>query len=111
MPAWCLVTEMLARNSIPLQMRMIDGELSFPDEMPGENWRELRISVAGGMVTLRRDADGVTLVIWGNADAEVRRVWNGLAWALRRLAGGTIGTQSADEFQKSADLPPSLREG
>jgi hypothetical protein len=110
MPTWSMVVEIFARRSLPLQLRMIDGELSFPDEIPGANWRELRVSVTGGMMTLRRDADGVTLVIWGNADAEVRRAWNGLTWALAHLTGGTVGSLSADDFRKSADLPSSLRE-
>jgi hypothetical protein len=61
------------------------------------------------MITLRRDADGVTLVIWGNADAELRQAWNALAWGLAHLSGGTVGAQSADDFKLSAELPAGLK--
>ena len=51
---------------------MIDGELAFPAEEPAEAWQELRVSAPIGMVTLRREADGIRLVTWGNADAAIR---------------------------------------
>jgi hypothetical protein len=66
-------------------MRMIDGELAFPDETPPDTWRELRVGTPSGMITLRREIDGVTLVIWGNADENLRRDWNTLADVLREL--------------------------
>jgi hypothetical protein len=108
-PTWPALAELLAGKNLPLQMRMIDGELAFPDEAPPENWRELRVGAKSGMITLRRDADGITLVTWGNADANTRQAWNALAWALAHLTGGTIGNQSADEFRKTAELPGELR--
>jgi hypothetical protein len=107
-PTWPALAELLAGKNFPLQMRMIDGELAFPDETPPENWRELRVGGPGGMITLRRDADGITLVTWGNADANMRQAWNALAWALAHLTGGAIGNQSADEFRKTAELPAEL---
>jgi hypothetical protein len=66
---------------------MIDGELALPDETPPHDWREIRIGAPGGMVTLRRETDGITLVIWGNADDQLRQDWNTLAAVLRELAG------------------------
>lgn len=103
-PSWPALVDLLARANVPLQMRMIDGELAFPDELPSENWRELRVGVKTGMITLRRDTDGITLVIWGNADAELRNAWNVLAWGLAQLSGGSVGTLSADEFKATAGL-------
>ena len=76
-------------------MRMIDGELAFPDETPPDNWREVRVAVSGGMITLRRESDGITLVIWGNADAGTREAWHALAQALAALAGGSERTTGA----------------
>ncbi len=108
-PTWPALAQLLAAKNFPLQMRMIDGELAFPDETPPENWRELRVGAKGGMITLRRDADGITLVTWGNADADMRQAWNALAWAVAHLSAGTIGKQSADEFKKTAELPGELR--
>ena len=111
-PTWPQLAELLASRKFPLQMRMIDGELAFPDETPPETWRELRVGGLSGMVTLRREADGITLVTWGNADANLRQTWNALAWALAHLTGGTIRTAAGDlpleEFVKSADLPAGL---
>ena len=50
--------------------------------------REVRVGTPQGMVTLRREDDGITLVTWGNADGELRQAWNAVAWALARLTGG-----------------------
>jgi hypothetical protein len=109
LPSWAALAQLLAERGFPVQMRMIDGELAFPDEAPGANWRELRLSSPGGMVTLRRDPDGITLVTWGNADAALRQAWNVVTWAVAQLSGGMVqlasGALSADEFARSVDLP------
>ena len=91
-PAWPQLVETLAAKQIKIDLRMIDGELSFPDETPPDSWRELRVGTPGGMVTLRREPDGITLVIWGNADDALRKSWNALAWAIAHLTEGTIET-------------------
>jgi hypothetical protein len=108
-PTWPALVEFLAVRKYPLQMRLIDGDLAFPDETPPEGWRELRVATPDGMVALRRDPDGITLVTWGNADPKLRQAWNGLAWALAQLSEGTVGGLSAEEFRKSAELPEALR--
>jgi hypothetical protein len=87
LPPWPQLVDHCAKHNVPLQMRMIDGELAFPDETPPHDWRELRVGAPAGMITLKRDADGITLVIWGNADEALRRDWNALAAALRELTG------------------------
>ena len=87
LPPWSQLADHCAKQKIPLQMRMIDGELAFPDETPPHDWRELRVGTPGGMITLKRDPDGITLVIWGNADENLCRDWNALAAALRELTG------------------------
>jgi hypothetical protein len=108
-PTWPQLMELLAARNYPLQLRMIEGELAFPDEAPPEAWKELRVSMPGGMVTLKREADGITLVTWGNADVNLRQAWNALTWALAHLTGGTIQTASGnvtrEEFAKAAELP------
>src|SRR5687768_4496567 len=107
--AWPALAELLAGRDYPLQLRMIDGELCFPDEQPSDAWRELRVSTPDGMVTLRREPDGITLVTWGNADEKLLRAWNALTWALANLTGGTIrtatGSLTLDQFVKTAQLP------
>ena len=112
-PAWPRVAEFLASRGYPLQMRMIDGQLAFPDEEPPEAWQELRVGTADGMVTLRREADGIRLVTWGNADDAMRRAWNALTWAVADVSGGTVetgsGKVSAADFERTADLPAVLK--
>lgn len=85
MPSWPALVEAVAMSGVRLELRMIDGELAFPDETPPANWRELRVASQGGMVTLRRDPDGITLVIWGNADANTRQASEAIASALVTL--------------------------
>jgi hypothetical protein len=113
LPAWSRVAEFLASRGYPVQMRMIDGALAFPDELPGEDWRELRVGTAQGMVTLRREPDGLTLVTWGNADANLRQAWNALTWAVAHMTGGSVhmaeGEQRAEEFVRTAELPAPLK--
>jgi hypothetical protein len=114
-PTWPAVCDLLARHGFAAQVRMIDGELAFPDETPPETWRELRVGTPQGMVTLRREADRVVCVTWGNADATLVQAWNALAWAFAEAGGGRVvsaaGPLAAADFRHSADLPPSLRAG
>ena len=108
-PPWPRVAELLAAHGHPAQMRMIDGQLAFPDEEPPEAWQELRVGTPGGMVTLRREPDGVRLVTWGNADDAMRRAWNAVTWAVARAGGGTVGGAGADEFGRGVELPDGSR--
>jgi hypothetical protein len=112
-PAWPAVRALLTSLGYPVQVRMIDGELAFPDEEPPETWRELRLGAAGGMVTLRRSGAGVTFVTWGNADPAQRQLWNGLTWAFAEAGGGVVQTEQgivdASAFRRAADLPQVLR--
>jgi hypothetical protein len=112
-PPWRDAQDLLAKHGFPVQLRMIDGELAFPDEVPPEFWRELRVSGTAGMVTLRRGSDRVTLVTWGNADPILLQMRNALAWAFAQAGGGQVeseqGRQTADEFMRKADVPAELR--
>ena len=85
-PAWPKVAAELTKAGCPVQMRMIDGELAFPDEAPPDGWRELRVAHGGAMVTIRREPGAVVLVAWGNADEAQRRLWDALAEAFARSA-------------------------
>jgi hypothetical protein len=108
LPAWEAVAGLLAERGYPVQVRMIDGELSFPDEVPPAAWRELRVGTAGGMIALRREGDAVAVVTWGNADAGMRQAWNALAWAWAAAGGGQVEGAAADDFHKGTELPPAL---
>jgi hypothetical protein len=112
-PAWRDVQELLAKRGFPIQMRIIDGQLAFPDELPMEPWRELRISSDAGMVTIRREQNRVKLITWGNIDTALVRTRNALAWAFAESGNGWIQTDQGDlaavDFLRSADLPAELR--
>lgn len=89
---------------------MIDGLPAFPDEDLPPAWKEIRIGLSAGMVTLRVIPDGLTSVVWGNADAGLRSAWDKLCWAVAVAGGGVIvaptGAQSAEEFAQSTGLIP-----
>src|SRR5437763_1634816 len=89
-PQWPEVQRLLAERGLSVQMRMIDGELAFPDELPGESWRELRVGGDAGMVTIRRAADLVVLVTWGNAEAPLLEMRDVLARAFAEAGDGRI---------------------
>jgi hypothetical protein len=94
-PAWPAVAKRLAEKGYPVQMRMIDGELAFPDEVPPEGWREIRVGAAGAMVTIRREPGRVVLVTWGNADESQRALWNAMAAAWAEAGGGSPSCETS----------------
>ncbi len=112
-PRWRNVNDLLAKRGFPVQVRMIDGELALPDEIPPEDWRELRVGTPQGMITVKRDAGRVVFVTWGNADATLRQAWNALTWAFAASAAGQVqtpsGLVSADQFLASAELPDVVK--
>lgn len=91
-PAWPVVAAALKAKGHAIQMRMIDGQLAFPDEQPSAEWRELRISLGGAMVTVRRQASAVEVVTWGNADDAQRAAWEAVT---RGFAAGS-GSNEVD---------------
>jgi hypothetical protein len=110
--SWKDIADLLAARRVPVQLRMIDGQLAFPDEVPDDSWRELRVSTAGGMTTLRREENAVLLVTWGNAAEALRREWNALTWAIAEATAGQVtsaaGTVSPAEFLANAEFPPDF---
>lgn len=107
------VIALLAEHSFPVQVRMADGELTMPDEVPPDEWKEIRLGTPSGMVTLVRRGRDVLVVAWGNATDPMQRAWNAVAWAVAKAGGGQIlrleGLQSSDEFGASVPMPDVLR--
>jgi hypothetical protein len=68
---WGKITNALAQFEPRGTLRMADGQLTFPDEEPASGWRELRVALPAGMVTLRRTPQGVDLVTWGNISEDL----------------------------------------
>jgi hypothetical protein len=111
-PAYPAIRAFLGERGFPLQMGMIDGQLAFPDELPGESWRELRLRTPQGMVTVRCEAERLVFVTWGNADAAMLQAWNALVWAFAEVGGGQIetpeGLLDASAYRRRVDLPGAL---
>lgn len=112
-PEWASVRDLLASHGIEAPMRMIDGSLAFPNEMPKAEWKEIRVAPPGGMITIRKTDRTVTLVAWGDADPSLAAGWNSVVWGFAKSGAGVIlgaaGPQGPDEFQKTALMPESLR--
>ncbi len=68
---WDKISGAMAKFEPKGTIRMADGQLTFPDEEPATDWKELRIALPAGMVTIRRTITGVTLVTWGNVSPEL----------------------------------------
>lgn len=113
-PALARVLAVLAEHNFPAQMRMVDGELTLPDEAPPEQWKEVRLGTPAGMVTLARRGQDIAVVTWGNADEAMQRAWNAAAWAVAKAGRGEIilpgGPKGPDDFRKSVALPDVLKE-
>jgi hypothetical protein len=103
---WPAIRDRLISAGESPVLRMIDGQLAFPDESPEPGWAELRLGLSGGMVTLRRGPAFLACIVWGNADDGLLRSRDRLAWACAAGTGGVIrlddGTSvSADAFDSS----------
>ena len=89
-PLWAAVRDRLSAAGAALQMRMIDNMPAFPDEEPEEGWRELRVSLGGGMLTVRREPGRWRVVVWGNAEEALRRDQELIARACAEAGGGSV---------------------
>lgn len=90
-PAWPAVRDRIAAAGRAVQMRMIDNLPALPDEEPEEGWRELRVSLGGGMLTVRREVTRLRVVVWGNADEALRQDLELVARACAEAGGGVVG--------------------
>ncbi|MFL5244030.1 MAG: hypothetical protein ACJ8FY_18155 [Gemmataceae bacterium] len=112
-PAWETVSALLSTKAYPVQMRMIDGQLAFPDEMPASDWNEIRVGTPHGMITIRKEPNRLVFVTWGNADVEMQKAWNALTWAFAEAGSGSIQSGgkslSAGQFVEKFLLPESFK--
>jgi hypothetical protein len=88
-PEWPAVRDRLIAAGAAVQMRMIDDMPAFPDEDPEPGWREIRMSLGGGMLTLRREDHAFSVVVWGNADAALQADQERLVKACAEAGAGT----------------------
>jgi hypothetical protein len=108
-PTWAAVARLLSQYNFPVELRMIDGQLAFPEETLPEAWTEIRLGTAQGMVTVRRDGERLVLVVWGNADANLQQAWNALVWGFAEAGEGRVetadGPRSPADYRRAAALP------
>src|SRR5262249_7472734 len=93
-PSWAAVRHRLSAAGVAVQMRMIDNLPAFPNEEPPDDWRELRVTLGAGMITIRREPGRVRLTVWGNADEEFRRHQELLAQSFAEADDGQTGSAS-----------------
>lgn len=92
-PSWPAVRDRLAAAGAPPALRMIDGLPAFPDEVPADDWRELRIGLPAGMVTVRRDGPGTLRVVtWGTDDPALAAAADQVAVAFGSPATSSPGS-------------------
>jgi hypothetical protein len=95
-PAWTGARDVLAARGYKFQICMIDGQLIFPDEQPSDNWNELRFQTPHGMITVRREANRLVFVIWGNADVKLREELDAFVSAFAEAGGGSVEAKVTD---------------
>ncbi len=102
-----LVERLAALGEVPV-VRMIDGLPAFPDEVPADEWQELRLSLAGGMVTIRWAGADFRCVTWGTSDDALRQSWDKLCFAIATVVEGQIveegHSQTATDFATRVGL-------
>ena len=104
-PEWHRIAAKCIEIGEPAVLRMIDGLPAFPDEVPESEWQELRLGLAGGMVTLRRVGVSIHCVAWGTAEPTLQQSWDRCVWAVAAAGEGTIALSdgpslSTSDFQK-----------
>jgi hypothetical protein len=108
-PAWSGVADLLADSGFHVDVRMIDGALALPEESPPASWRELRIGTPGGMITVRRTGNAVSVITWENADQAMRGAWLALTWAYAQAGQGLViyseGELTAADFRRREKMP------
>ena len=77
------VLDALAAAGLPSTIAMVDNLLVSLSSPPPAEWREVRLRTPAGMVTLRRQPDGVAVVVFGNADAALQAAQRQVADAVR----------------------------
>ncbi|HJZ83858.1 MAG TPA: hypothetical protein VKN99_01755 [Polyangia bacterium] len=87
-PALPLLLERLAAAGLPSMIVMIDGALAAPGAgapAVSADWRDLRLRTPAGTATLLRRPDGVAVVVFGNADAQLQAAQRTIAETLAAL--------------------------
>jgi hypothetical protein len=75
----------LAQGGLSAQVLMVDGNLHGPNAPVKDDWRDVRLKLAAGTLSLKRRPDGIAVVVFGNADAALTDAQRQVAAALSSL--------------------------
>jgi hypothetical protein len=89
-PTWSETKSRLSGTRRTVEMRMIDNMPAYPDEEPPDDWKELRVTLGAGIVTVRREPGRVRVIVWGNADEALKADQEALARAFAEAGGGVL---------------------
>jgi hypothetical protein len=67
-PSLATLLEDLARAGLPSTILMVDNQLVSPRLPPPSAWRDVRLKTPAGTVSIKRDAQGISVTVFGNAD-------------------------------------------
>ncbi len=82
-PSMAKLLEDLARAGLPSTIVMVDNQLVSPRVPPPSAWRDVRLKTPAGTVSLKRDANGVSVTVFDNADEALVRAQEAIAEALK----------------------------
>jgi hypothetical protein len=85
-PSLAKLLERLAAAGVASSLMMVDNALVSPKLPPPSEWRDVRLKTPAGAVTLKRRADGVAVIVFGNADPALLAAQTAVADALASLA-------------------------
>lgn len=74
----------------PWQLRLVDGLPAFPNEAVPEEFREIRLALNSGMVTIITEEFGLKLVTWSSIDQPFRQAVDRLAEGLASAGQGSV---------------------
>ncbi len=77
------VIERLAAAGMTASVVMVDGQLHAPSATVPDGWREVRLRLAAGTVTVRVQPDGISVMVFGNADAALINAQRAIATAIK----------------------------
>jgi hypothetical protein len=77
--------EALAAGGLACSVAMVDRVLLGPGASVPTDWRDARLRTPAGMLALRRSANGVAVVVFGNADATLQAAQRTVADVVRTL--------------------------
>lgn len=90
-PSWPSIAAALTQAGETPAIRMIDNLPAFPDETPADDWQDIRVGLAGGMVTIRRTASDLTCICWGTEDAKLKASFHAAVKACEAITGTKAG--------------------